>query len=404
MAQPVIDPENYVPSTHMDGAPFRRFDLSKVRTPVHICDEVALRRNMEILQRVQRESGAKIILALKAFAQWSVFPIIREYLAGTTASSLDEALLGRKEFGGEVHATAPAYPPEDFAELADAADHIVFNSFHQWRQFRPIVEARRAQGRELECGIRINPEHRETEVELYDPCAPGSRLGVRARDFAGQSLDGISGLHFHTLCQAGFPQLKRTLAAVEERFGRYFPELRWINFGGGHHITQPDYDVAGLIELIRDFRARTGLAVYMEPGEASAVNTGVLVSRVLDIVGDSPATAILDTSATAHMPDTLEMPYRAEILDAKLPGVLPYTYRLGGLTCLAGDVIGDYSFAAPLKAGDLIYLLDMSHYTMVKNTHFNGVRPPAIAVGNTDSGALRVVREFRYEDYRNRLS
>lgn len=397
--------ENYVPSTAMDGEPFRRFLKPSLKTPVHILDEVALRKNLTVLGRVQRESEATIILALKAFAQWSAFPIIREFLPGATASSLNEARLAREQFGGEVHVTAPAYLPDEFPELLTVCDHIVFNSFRQWRRYRPLCEQyQRESGRRIDFGLRINPEHRETEVELYDPCAPGSRLGATVAEFDGESLDGLSGLHFHTLCQRGLLPLQRTLQVVERNFDAALRQVRWINLGGGHHITQPDYDVDSLIALLRDLRARRGLKIYMEPGEAIAINTGVLVSRVLDVRPGDPATVILDVSATAHMPDTLEMPYRPEILDAGLPGARAWTARLGGPTCLAGDIIGDYSFDRPLVEDDLLVFLDMSHYTMVKSTNFNGVRTPSIAIGNTASGALRIVREFGYADYRDRLS
>lgn len=388
----------------MSGESFRQFLRPDLPTPIHILDEVALRGNLEILSQVQQASGARIILALKAFAQWSAFPIIREYLPGATASSLNEAMLAHEHFGGELHVTAPAYPQDEFSELLKIADHIVFNSFRQWHRFRAEALAfGNASGRQIEFGLRLNPEHRETEVELYDPCAPGSRLGATRQEFDDQSLEGISGLHFHTLCQRGLPALARTLAVVERNFGEALRHVRWVNFGGGHHITQPGYDVPGLIDLIRKFRARYGVEVYLEPGEAAAINTGVLVSRVLDVRSGQPATVIVDASATAHMPDTLEMPYRAEILDASLPGDRAWTARLGGMTCLAGDILGDYSFDRPLQEGDWIVFLDMSHYTMVKSSNFNGVRTPSIAIGNSRSGELRIVRRFGYADYRDRL-
>lgn len=410
----------------MNGEPFRIFDLSRTPTPMHIIDEVALTRNLEILRSIQERTGAKIILALKAFAQFSTFPLIRQYLPGATASSLSEARLAFEKFtdsgatGGEVHICAPAYSETEFAELLTYGDHIVFNSLTQWERFRGKVaeynRARETEGRRLvECGLRLNPEHSEGHVALYDPCAPGSRLGTRRATLDGDgtrdpeaALAGLDGLHFHTLCEQGVEPLERTLAVVEEKFGPFFPGLRWINFGGGHHITRPDYNVERLCELIIDFRKRhPNLAVYLEPGEAVVLRTGVLVSRVLDVVPGPPGeppSVILDTSATAHMPDTLEMPYRAEILGAAEPGVLPFTYRLGGLTCLAGDVIGEYSFERELSFDDKIIFLDMSHYTMVKNTCFNGVGLPAIATGNTQTGELKVVKVFGYESYRDRLS
>ena len=413
------------PGYKMDGTPFRKFDLSGIPTPVHIIDEVALRRNLAILKDVQERTGAKIILALKAFAQFSTFDIIREALPGATASSLNEAQLAFEEYaasgtnGCEVHITAPAYSDAEFPELLRMGDHIVFNSFSQWDRFRPLVAEYNARAsKKVECGLRLNPEHSEAEVELYDPCAPQSRLGTRWSAFETRAaetgtslddlLDGFDGLHFHTLCEQGFAPLERTLAVVEKKFGRYLSKMRWVNFGGGHHITRPGYDLDGLCNMIRAFRTKyNNIDVYMEPGEAVVLRTGVLVSRVLDIVSGAPGqmpTAILDTSATAHMPDVLEMPYRAEVLGAGERGEFAHDYRLGGLTCLAGDVIGEYSFDQKLSVGDEIIFLDMSHYTMVKNTCFNGVGLPAIAIGNSATGQLKVVKTFGYDSYRNRLS
>jgi carboxynorspermidine decarboxylase len=383
------------------------FDPAALPTPYYIVDLGLLRRNLETLAKAQRESGAKVLLALKGFAMWSVFPIARQYLWGVTSSSVHEARLGREEFGGEVHAYAPAYSSADVDELATLADHVVFNSVAQWRRYGARL---RAAG--VECGLRVNPEHSEVETELYDPCAPGSRLGVRAAVLAAaglteEELASLDGLHFHNLCQKNSDALERTVAAFEARFGRYLPHVRWVNFGGGHHITRPDYDVPRLVRVVRDFSARWGKQVYLEPGEASALNTGFLVSEVLDLV-PSPVgglvTAILDTSATAHMPDVLEMPYRPEILGGGEPGEKAHTYRLGGLTCLAGDVIGDWSFDEPLEIGDRLVFTDMAHYTMVKTTTFNGVRHPSIATFEPETGEVREVRRFSYEDYKRRLS
>lgn len=382
-----------------------RFDPYGLESPYYVVDLGLLRRNLAVLRRVGDESGAKVLLALKGFAMWSVFPIAREYLTGITASSVSEARLGREEFGGEVHAYAPAYSEADIAELVTLADHVVLNSVTQLQKFEPVLH--RAG---VECGLRINPEHREVETELYDPCAPGSRLGVRKATLEAAPQDllaRIDGLHFHNLCQKNSDALERTLAAVEARFADFIAGVKWVNFGGGHHISRPDYDVERLIRIVRDFSARYGKQVYLEPGEASALNTGFLVAEVLDLVpgpADGLTTAILDTSATAHMPDVLEMPYRPEVLGAGLPAEKPHTYRLGGLTCLAGDVIGDYSFAQPLAPGDRLVFTDMAHYTMVKSTMFNGVRHPSIATFEPTSGALREVRRFGYLDYKNRLS
>lgn len=371
------------------------------RTPCYVVDEGLLKRNLEILDDVQKEAGCTIILALKGFAMFSVFPLVKKYLAGTTASSLDEARLGSEEFGGEVHVYAPAYVDEEFEKILDYATCVSFNSFSQWEKFRP---AARARGDGVKFGLRINPEHSEVKTALYDPCAPGSRLGIKAVEFDGRDLNGVTGLHFHTLCELNSDALERTLSVVEERFGHVLPRMKWVNFGGGHHITRADYDIEKLCRLVKDFREKYDVAVYLEPGEAVVLNAGVLVATVLDIIRGDVDIAILDTSAAAHMPDVLEMPYRPSVTGAGEPGEYPHTFRLGGLTCLAGDIIGDYSFPRPLEPGSRIVFEDMAHYTMVKNNAFNGVRIPSIAVYDPVSDAVRVVREFGYEDYRNRLS
>ena len=376
-------------------------DPREVETPAYVVDLGALERNLGILADVEERAGCTILLALKGFAMWSTFPLARRYLRGVAASSPDEARLGREEFGGEVHAYAPAYSAADVGQLMAWVDHLIVNSPSQWARIRPIVAAAE---RRPSCGLRVNPEHSEVRVALYDPCARGSRLGTTAAALRGADLDGLEGLHFHTLCELGADALDRTLPAVESHFPELLGRVRWVNMGGGHHITRPDYDRELLVRLVRGFRDRHRVDVYLEPGEAIAIETGVLVASVLDLTDNDGPIAILDTSATAHMPDVLEMPYRPRIVGAGAPGEKPHTYRLGGLTCLAGDVIGEYSFEQRLAIGDRLVFLDMAHYTMVKNTAFNGVRLPSIATWDPATRTLRVVRRFGYEDYRNRLS
>jgi carboxynorspermidine decarboxylase len=383
---------------------FRKVDLSQVPSPCHVLHRGLLEQNLRILRSVMDRSGAKILLALKGFAQFSEAKLISKYLVGTTASGIHEALLGREEFCGEVHAYSPAFKDEEFADLLRVADHISFNSPTQWKRHKA---AALAAGRKLSFGLRVNPEHAEVDVELYNPCAAGSRLGtLRSEIKSAADLDGLEGLHFHTMCQQGSDVLERTVAAFEAKFGEFIPQMKWVNFGGGHHITREGYDLDRLVRIITGFRQRWGqhIQVYLEPGEAIGIGTGVLVGTVLDLVHNGMDIAIIDISATNHMPDTLEMPYRADIMDADLPGKLPHTYRLGSVTCLAGDVIGDYSFPSPLKIGQRLVFMDMSHYTFVKNTTFNGVPLPAIASFDPASGQTQVVRRFGYADYKNRLS
>jgi carboxynorspermidine decarboxylase len=376
-------------------------DFSGLRTPCYIIHLGLLRRNLQTLDQVQKQSGAKVLLALKGFAAWSTFPLVRQYLHGITASSLHEAMLGKEQFDREVHVYAPAYREDELAAYLDCADHLVFNSFTQWNRYKDRIARC---GHPVSCGIRINPQHSEVTIPLYDPCAPKSRLGVPAAEFKKHSLEGIEGLHFHVLCEMNADALERTLEAVEEKFGAYLPQMKWINFGGGHHITREDYDIERLCRLVRRIRERYGVEVYLEPGEAVGLNTGYLVASVLDLIHNEIDIALLDTSAAAHMPDVLEMPYRPRIEGAGEPDALPYTYRLGGLTCLAGDVIGNYSFPAPLRIGDQLVFHDMAHYTMVKNNTFNGVRLPDIVLYDPETHRFTVVREFTYEDYKNRLS
>ena len=381
-----------------------RLNAEALPSPCYVVDEVAVERNLAILAEVAEASGAKVLSALKAFSMWHFAPMVSRYLSGTCASGLHEAQLGREHYGGEVHVFGAAYSDADLAEILKIADHVVFNSSAQWRRAQPLVREALARRPGLRFGLRINPEHSEGDVPIYDPCAPGSRLGIPLSELDEQSIDGISGLHFHTLCEHDFPPLERTLAAVEERFGHLLGRMQWVNFGGGHHITRPDYQRDDLIRCVRDFAERHQVQVYLEPGEAVAIGSGVLVTTVLDTSFNALNQAILDTSATCHMPDVLEMPYRPGLLGAGEPGEYPHTYRLGGLTCLAGDVIGDYSFPEPLEIGQKLIFKDMSHYTMVKTTTFNGTRLPAIAVWNSETGELRVIREFGYQDFRERLS
>ena len=383
---------------------FRWLDTRRLPSPCFVVDEVAIEENLRLLLRVQQVSGAKILLALKAFSMWSLAPLVARYLAGTCASGVHEARLGREEFGGEVHTYSAAYTESDLREVLKISDHVVFNSPGQWKRFRGLCESFSKERKNLQFGLRVNPEHSEGQVPMYDPCAPGSRLGAPRSAIAAADLEGLTGLHFHTLCEQDLPPLVRTLAAFEEKFGGLLAGMQWVNFGGGHHVTRPGYDAEELARVMRSFAARHRVQVYLEPGEAIAYHAGVLVAEVLDIVENGMPIAILDTSATCHMPDVLEMPYRPSILGANEPRVQAYTYRLGGQSCLAGDVIGDYSFAAPLAVGQRLVFEDMAYYTMVKTTTFNGVRLPSIAIWNSASGALRVVREFGYEDFKGRLS
>lgn len=367
-------------------------------SPCFVVDEALLIQNLELLSSVQERTGCRILLAQKAFSMFSLYPLIGKYLSGATASGLYEARLGFEEMGKENHVFSPAYHDKEFDEITHICGHIIFNSFSQWQKFGD-----RALAAGCECGIRINPECSTQDHAIYDPCSPGSRLGVTAANFRPELLDGISGLHFHTLCEQDADALERTLDAVEEKFGAYLPRMKWLNFGGGHHITRPGYDVEKLVSLIDRTQQRYGVQVYLEPGEAVALNAGFLVCTVLEIVENGIANAILDTSAACHMPDVLEMPYRPPLLGAGLPEEKPHCYRLGGPTCLAGDIIGDYSFDHPLAPGDRLIFGDMAHYSMVKTNTFNGMALPSIAV-LAQNGTLRVQKTFGYEDFKGRLS
>ncbi len=376
------------------------FDISTLPTPCYVTDERLLVKNLEILKSVQDRTGCKILLAQKAFSMYSTYPLISKYLAGTTASGLFEAKLGKEEMpDGETHVYAPAYSEKDFAEIVTVADHIVFNSFAQYEKYYPTVQK---SGRKIEVGIRINPEYSEIETDIYNPCFKNSRLGTILAEFPETLPEGISGLHFHTMCEQGADVLERTIAVVEEKFGKYLYNLKWLNFGGGHHITRDDYDVEKLVQIVDHVQKKYDIQVYLEPGEAVALNAGYLVTEVLDTLKNGMNLAILDTSAACHMPDVLEMPYRPNIIGAGMPDEKPYTYRFGGPTCLAGDIIGDYSFDKPLKAGDRLVFCDMAIYSMVKNNTFNGMPLPAIVLHTLD-GENKIIKQFGYEDFKGRL-
>lgn len=383
-----------------------KFDTGEIRTPSFIIDEGLLESNLEILDGVRKKTGAKILLALKAYSAFSTFPLIKKYLDGTCASSVHEARLGHEEFGKEVMVAAPAYTEEHIKELVKHSTCIIFNSFNQFKKYKDFVIKHN-----VECGIRINPEYSEAPVELYNPCAPNSRLGITIKNFEHNSLEGVSGLHFHALCQQGADALQHVLESAETKFGKCFSKVKWLNFGGGHHITKKGYNVDLLCKLINSFKAKYGVQVYLEPGEAVALNAGFLVSSVVDVVNNGMDIAILDTSAETHMPDVLAMPYTPEIIGAKIAAnctkeekkEFPHLYRLGGLTCLAGDVIGDYMFPEKLSIGSKVVFTDMAIYSMVKTTTFNGINIPSISIRRKD-GKVEIVKEFGYEDFKERLS
>lgn len=373
--------------------------FEELPTPCYVVDEKLLENNLKILNGVMERTGAKIVLAQKTFSMFKLYPLLAKYLNGTTASGLYEARLGYEEMGKENHVFSPAYRDDEMDEIVLICDHIIFNSFSQLEKFKDkVLKA----GKKV--GLRINPECSTQDGHtIYDPCSPGSRLGVTVDQFRPELLEGVSGLHFHTLCQQNADDLETTLHAVEENFGKWLPQMEWINFGGGHHITREDYDIPLLEKCIKRMQDTYGLEVYLEPGEAVALNAGYLVTTVLDTIKNGIDIAILDTSATCHMPDVLEMPYRPPLFDSGEPGEKLYTYRLGGPTCLAGDIIGDYSFDQPLKSGDRLIFGDMAIYTMVKNTTFNGMPLPTIAVKKKD-GDCEIIRQFGYEDFKMRLS
>lgn len=372
--------------------------INELPSPAFVCEEELLKKNLELLKRVQDEADVNILLALKGFALWSTFDLCREYLKGCCASGLHEALLAKEEFKKEVHTYSPAFKDEEIDEIIDISNHLVFNSFNQLNQFR-----QKAKGK-TSIGLRVNPEYSSVEVDLYNPCAAFSRLGITKGNFQEDNLEDVEGLHFHALCEQNVDALKGALKNFEEKFAEFLPKMKWVNFGGGHHITRADYDVKGLIKLLKDFKKKyPHLELYLEPGEAVGWKTGYLMATVLDIVENGINIAILDTSAEAHMPDTLAMPYRPDVRNSALPNEKKYTYRLGGNTCLAGDIIGDYSFDNALNVGDKIILEDMIHYTMVKTTTFNGIKLPAIVLKKNEE-CYQLVNKFGYNEYKSRLS
>ncbi len=387
-------------------------DFSRVKTPCYIIDEDKLEENCKILQSVMEKTNCKILLAQKAYSCYGTYGTIAKYLSGTTASGVNEAKLGRYEmgipYGKETHVFKPAYTDEEMDELVELCDHIVFNNLRQWKRFRDKIQKARKKGKDIQCGIRINPGYSEIETPIYNPCFAGSRLGTTLSEFEKDIqynpdiLEGVDGLHFHTMCEQNSDVLERTLPFVEKMFGKYLKDMKWINFGGGHHVTRGDYDVEKLVECISHMQKTYDVEVYLEPGEAVALNAGYLVSTVLDTGYHDINYAILDTSAACHMPDVLEMPYRPMIIGSGNPNEKDYTYRLGGPTCLAGDIIGDYSFDEPLREGDRLVFCDMAIYSMVKNNTFNGMNLPDILIHNEKYG-FREYKTFGYEDFRRRV-
>ena len=379
-----------------------QFDLDKLSsTPMYICEESLLEKNLLLMQRIQNESGAKIILALKGFAMWSTFDLVGKYLQGCTASGLHEAKLAREMMNKEVHTYSPAFKDDEIDEIASISDDIVFNSPAQFHRYYDRVKSINPN---ISVSLRVNPQYSSSPVDLYNPCGLYSRLGTTIDNFDTSIVSKLDGLNFHALCEQNVDALEGVLAAFEEKFGPFIEQMSYINFGGGHHITREDYDVERLIEVIRAFKARhNNITVYLEPGEAVGWQTGYLVASVLDVMHNGMDLAILDTSAEAHMPDTLAMPYRAMVRNSGEAGEKAYTYRLGGNTCLAGDIMGEYSFNEPLKVGDKVIFEDQIHYTFVKNTTFNGIKLPSLAILTKDN-ELKIIHEFGYEDYKNRLS
>lgn len=377
-------------------------DIQKIPSPCYVMEEELLRRNLSLIKSVKDRAGVNIILAFKAFSMWKAFPIIREYIPCSTASSIYEAQLAYEEMGSRAHTYSPAYTEEDFPLIMQYSSHVTFNSLSQFNRFYPMI---RADENRISCGLRINPEYSEVETELYNPCAPGSRMGV-VRDLLGNTLpEGIEGFHFHTLCESTSYDLERTLVEMEKRFGHFLPSLKWLNMGGGHLMTRKEYNTEHLIALLQQFKAKyPDLEIIMEPGSAFAWQTGFLLTTVVDIVENQGIqTAIIDASFTCHMPDCLEMPYKPVIRHATDAVEGKPTYRIGGNSCLSGDYMGDWSFDQPLQIGDKIIFEDMIHYTIVKTTMFNGIPHPSLALWSKDN-ELVLYRRFTYEDYKNCMS
>ncbi|RJF85505.1 carboxynorspermidine decarboxylase [Sphingomonas cavernae] len=384
-----------------DPGAFAHFDLGRVPSPCFVVDEAAVRRNLAVLKDVRDRAGVKVLLALKAFSMWSLGDVVGEYLDGVCASGLWEARLGREHYHGIVETYSAAYKAEDLPEIFRLSDTIVFNTPAQHARFSGEIAAARAAGEQFDLGLRLNPEHSEGEVPKYDPAQPGSRLGFPVSQLRPEHMEGIDGLHFHTLCEQDFEPLRRTWESLEPKIAPYFKQLKWLNFGGGHHITRADYQRDKLVAFLKDVRERTGLTIYLEPGEAVALDAGILVGEILDTFENALPIGITDISATCHMPDVIEAPYRPAMLHEAPQGV---TLRLGGPSCLAGDVIGDYTFTSPPTPGTRIAFLDQGHYSMVKTNTFNGVPLPAIALWNSETDSLRLIRQFDYSDFRDRLS
>jgi carboxynorspermidine decarboxylase len=377
-------------------------DFKKIKTPTYVLSEKKLEENLKILDLVQKKTGVKILLALKGFSMFSVFPLIRKYLAGSEASSINEARLGFEEFQKEVHVFSPAYTQENILDYIKYSDHLVFNSFSQWNKFKKIIKNSK---KKVSCGLRVNLEHSEIETLMYDPSRPNSHFGITKKNFQENNLAGIEGLHFHNLCELDADSLERSLKVFEEKFGKFLFKMKWVNFGGGHHITRKDYNLNLLIKTLKNFQKKyPHLTIYLEPGEAIALNAGILAGRVIDIFENGTKIAVIDISPTTHMPDVLEMPYLPTILNAEPASAKKgKIYKLVGPSCLSGDVIGDYSFASELKISDLIIFMNMAIYTMVKNNTFNGIDLPAIAKMDK-KGTIKIIKKFNYLDFKNRLS